>query len=187
VRRFARAFHLCRAQKKLALKGILPMQRLEPAFDHISNQCPPELKLLRPDTEALEKKITEQSSELNERLTEVLELYNVQSRLTNELQAAYDKIARLEQTIAELISQNNELSGHERDRAVLSQQLTSILLEMEIQTQQLISLQAALNTEKANTASAHTQLEQLKSEMATATAERFKLVAMIYEKKRRAI
>ncbi len=163
------------------------MQRLEPGFDHIRDQCPPELWVSQPDTKALEKKIAEQSSELNARLTEVLGLYNVQSRLAEQLQAAYAEIARLEQSISELISQNSELNGVERDRKILSQQHVSTLLEMAMQTNQLIALQAALDNEKANTASAIAELEQLKSEMATATAERFKLVALIYEKRRRAV
>lgn len=163
------------------------MQRLEPAFDTIKQWSPEPLNVLQTDTEALAKNVAQQSSELNFRLIELLELYNVQSRLAEDLQAAQERITRLEQTVSELTSKNTEISSRERDREVLSQQHASTLAEMEMLTNRLNAMQAALDAEKANTASALAQVDHLRSELATATAERFKLVAMAYGRKRTSV
>lgn len=163
------------------------MKRLEPAFDATTKPWSTGLNVSQTDIEALENTIAEQSSELNFRLTEVLELYNVQTRQAEKLQAAHEEIDRLKQTISELTIKKDEIGRLEKDRAALSKMHDLAVLETETLTVRLNAMQTALDAEKANAASALAQIDHLKFELAAATAERFKLVATVYGGKRRGL
>src|SRR6185312_3966141 len=85
---------------------LLPRKRstmtsVEPAFDFPGEFCPAGPGVSETDIRALEDTIARQSSELNLRLSEVLDLYNVQARQTDALQAAREEIDRLKRTILE--------------------------------------------------------------------------------------
>ena len=119
------------------------------------------------------------------RLTEVLELYNMQSRQAGELQAAREEIERLKQTISVLqrVAKQQRVNAAvaqykiaclEHDKAVLREQLDTLADQM-----------AALDARKANAAAALEQISYLNSELAVATADRFKLVASVQGEKRR--
>jgi hypothetical protein len=61
------------------------MKFIEPAFDPAGEFLPASFDATQRDIKALEDTIARQSLELNLRLTEVLELYNGQSRQAAEL------------------------------------------------------------------------------------------------------
>ncbi len=161
------------------------MKFIEPAFDRAGEFWPASSDAPQRDISALENTIARQSSELDLRLTEVLELYNMQSRQAGELQAAREEIERLKQTISELqrvakqqrvnaaVAQD-KIACLEHDKAVLREQLDTLADQM-----------AALDARKANAAAALEQISYLNSELAVATADRFKLVASVQGEKRR--
>jgi hypothetical protein len=99
---------------------------IEPAFDAGGEFWPTLSDVPHMDIRALENTIAKQSAELNLRLLEIIELYNVQQQRANELQIACEEIDR-----------------------------------------------------ETNVASALEQVEFLNLELATAAAERFKLVAAV--------
>src|SRR6188508_2003602 len=78
------------------------MKFIEPAFDTGGDLWRPPLNVPDSDAHALNEKFARQSAELRLRLTEVLELHNVQQRQANELQDRYDDIDRLSQTVSAL-------------------------------------------------------------------------------------
>jgi chromosome segregation ATPase len=163
------------------------MKRLEPAFDATTKPWSAQLNVSQTDIDILENTIAEKSSELNFRLTEVLELYNIQTRQAEKLQSAHEEIDRLKQTISELTVKNDEVGRLERDRAAFSKKHDFALLETETLTVRLNAMQTALDTEKENRASALAQVDHLRFELAAATVERFKLVATVYGGKRRGL
>ena len=161
------------------------MKFIEPAFDRAGEFWPASSDAPQRDISALENTIARQSSELDLRLTEVLELYNMQSRQAGELQAAREEIERLKQTISVLqrVAKQQRVNAAvaqdkipclEHDKAVLREQLDTLADQI-----------AALDARKANAAAALEQISYLNSELAVATAERFKLVASVQGKKRR--
>src|SRR5215470_3532372 len=103
------------------------MRTIEPAFDAV---LPRLSEISDKDISVLENTIARQSSELNLRLTEVLELYNVQNRQANEAHIAHEEIGCLRQTVSALqgtIAQQradaraaqSKISDLEGERAVL--------------------------------------------------------------------
>jgi len=78
------------------------MRPIEPAFDRAGEFWATSLDAPQKDVSALDVTIARQSSELNQRLTEVLELHTMQSRHATELEAAHEEIDRLKQAISEL-------------------------------------------------------------------------------------
>src|SRR5262245_2689806 len=172
------------------------MKFIEPTFDAggelwpaLSNQPPK-------DTGALEDTIARQSSELNLRLTEVLELYNVQSRQADALELAREEIHRLKQTVSalqEITTQQKSDAASARDkillleneRAALQSELDRVLQKSKKLEDMIFAMQAAFNASATNVTSAHEQNEYLNSELATGVAERFKLVATVHGEKRR--
>lgn len=161
-------------------------KRLEAAFDQITGPWSRDLIVSETDVEGLEHTIAEQSSELNLRLIEILELYNIQARRTEDLHAAYEEIVRLEQTVSELAVEKDEIDRLEKEKIVLSKERVLNLLEIEKLRVRLNATKGALDAEKAKTASAHAEIDHLKFELAAATAERFKLVAMVYAEREKA-
>ena len=65
------------------------MKFVEPAFETGGGLWRTPSNVPDADARALKEKLARQSAELKLRLTEVLELYNVQQRQANELQDAY--------------------------------------------------------------------------------------------------
>ena len=169
------------------------MKFIEPAFDPAGEFFPAPFDASQRDIRALEDTIARQSVELNQRLTEVLELYNAQSRQAAELEAAHEEIGRLKLTISKLRSDatqqrmdaaaaQDEISSLENDRADLREQLAGAQREVD----KLADRMAAFDAQKANTAAALKQISDLNSELVVASAERFKLVASVHGEKRRA-
>ena len=75
------------------------MKSVEPAFDPLGEFWSALTDGPQSDVRTLENTITSQSSELNARLTEILELYNVQARQADELEAARAEIDRLQRRL----------------------------------------------------------------------------------------
>jgi chromosome segregation ATPase len=168
------------------------MKAIEPAFDRTGEFWRASAGAPEKDIKALEDTIARQSSELDLRLTEVLELYNVHSRQAAQLDAAHEKIDRLKQTISQLRSAasqqsldaaaaRNEIACLENDKADLREQLAQARQEMDV----LAARMAACDASEANTAAALKQIHALNSELTIAAAERFKLVASVHGEKRR--
>jgi chromosome segregation ATPase len=168
------------------------MRSIEPAFDAVLPRLP---EIADKDISVLEN-TTRQSAELNLRLTEVLELYNAQNRLANEAQIAREEIASLRQTISALqgtIAQQrtdagaaqNKITDLERERAVLRSRLDEALRESKALAERMLAIQTAFDARETNVASALEQVQYLNSELATAAAERFRLVAAVHGEKRR--
>ena len=168
------------------------MRPIEPAFDRAGEFWATSLDAPQKDVSALEDTIVRQSAELNQRLTEVLELHTMQSRQATELEAAYEEINHLKQTISELraaasqqrldaADAQDQISCLENDKADLRDQLAQAQHEMMA----LEVRMAAFDASKANAAAALNQISDLNSELAVATAERFKLVASVHGEKRR--
>jgi len=78
------------------------MKSVEPVFDFPEDFYPAGSGASETDIRALEDTIARQSSELNLRLTEILDLYNIQARQTDALQVAREEIERLKRTVSEL-------------------------------------------------------------------------------------
>jgi len=169
------------------------MRTIEPAFDAV---LPRLSENSDRDISVLENTIARQSSELNLRLTEVLELYNVQNRQANETQIAHEEIGCLRQTISALqgtIAQQgtdaraaqSKISDLEGERAVLRSRLDEALGTSKVLADRMLAIQIAFDARETNVASALEQVHYLNSELATASAERFRLVAAVHGEKRR--
>ena len=171
------------------------MKLIEPSFEPASEFWPVPMDAER-DIGALENTIARQSSELNLRLTEVLELYAAQSRQADELEAAQEEINQLQQTIVrlqsavmqqrvEIVSAQDKIACLENDKAAIGRQLDQALKEIKALTDRNAAIQFALDARETNAASALAQIDYLNSELVAATAERFKLVATVFGEKRR--
>jgi hypothetical protein len=90
------------------------MKFIEPTFD-VGGELWPALSAdPGADIRALEHKIAKQSTELNLRVIEIVELYNNQQRQANELQNAYDEIDRLNRVIVTLHVTATQLSRNQK-------------------------------------------------------------------------
>jgi chromosome segregation ATPase len=169
------------------------MRSIEPAFDAVLPRLP---EISEKDISVLENTIARQSAELNLRLTEVLELYNAQNRQANEAQIAHQEMGRLRQTISALQgtiallrtdagAAQNKITDLEDERAVLRSRLDEALRESKALADRVLALQNAFDARETNVASALEQVQYLNSELATAAAERFRLVAAVHGEKRR--
>jgi chromosome segregation ATPase len=169
------------------------MRSIEPAFDAVLPRLP---EISDRDISVLENTIARQSAELNLRLTEVLELYNAQNRQANEAQIAHEEIGCLRQTISALqgtVAQQrtdaraaqNKITDLEGERAVLRSRLDEALRESKALADRMLAIQIAFDARETNLASAREQVQYLNSELATAAAERFRLVAAVHGEKRR--
>jgi chromosome segregation ATPase len=170
------------------------MRSIEPAFDTAFPLRPSDIS--DRDISVLENTIARQSAELNLRLTEVLELYNAQNRQADETEAAHNEIARLRQAISalqETITQQKadartsqtKITHQESEIALLRSQLDEALRESKTLADRMLAMQTAFDASKSNVASALGQVQYLNSELATAAAERFRLVAAVHSEKRR--
>jgi chromosome segregation ATPase len=169
---------------------------IEPAFDAGGELWPTLSNVPDTDISALENTIANQSAELNLRLTEVAELYNVLQQHANKLQIACEEIDRLNQTIRALqetatrhktdfAAARDRITLLENEKVALRTQLDKALHESNTLAGRLLTMEAALNVRETNVTSALEQVEFLNSELATAAAERFKLVAAVQGEKRR--
>src|SRR5215475_3922318 len=129
------------------------MRTIEPAFDAV---LPRLSENSNRDISVLEDTIARQSSELNLRLTEVLELYNVQSRQADALELAREEIHRLKQTVSalqEITTQQKSDAASARDkillleneRAALQSELDRVLQESKKLEDRIFAMQAAFN------------------------------------------
>jgi chromosome segregation ATPase len=171
------------------------MKFIEPAFE-AGGALWPALSSGPDAWSAINDKLARQSAELRLRLTEILELYNVQQRQANELQEAYQEIDHLEQTVSalqEAVTQykvgtaaaEDKIILLESEKAALQAQLDGARHESKILADRLLAADALSNERKTNVASAIEQIEFLNAELAAATAERFKLVATMQGEQRR--
>ena len=170
------------------------MRSVEPIFDISVPLRPSDIS--DRDISVLENTIARQSAELNLRLTEVLELYNAQYRQADEAQAAHEEIARLRQTIsalqgtiarqnADALASQAKISQLESESVLLRSQLDEALRDSKALADRMLAMQTAFDASKTNAASALEQIQYLNSELATAAAERFKLVAAVHSEKKR--
>lgn len=171
------------------------MKFVEPAFETGGTLWPAPSS--GPDADsALNDKLARQSAELRLRLTEILELYNVQQRQANELQDAYEEIDHLSQAVAALrqaVTQyeagaavaEDKIILLESEKAVLQAQLDGACQESRTLADRLLAAEAASTQRKTSVASAIKQIEFLNAELTAATSERFKLVATMQGEQRR--
>jgi len=162
-------------------------QLTDPVFETTER---PRLTLLESDILALEHTIARQSAELNLRLTEVIDLYNFQQQQENELQIAREQIDRLNQTVSEVqqaVSQSKaEVAAAQEKIALLENEKAHLREELDKATQdsrrvagQLLAMETVFKIREGNVAAALEQVELMSSELTTASAERFKLVAAV--------
>ena len=160
---------------------------IEPVFEVAGQQWP---TLSANDILALENTIARQSAELNQRLTEVIDLYNFQQQQDNELQAARQEIDRLSQIVsqlqqtmtqykAEVTAAQNKIALLENEKTDLRGELDGVVHDSRRVTGQLLAMETAFKIREGNVASAMEQVELMSSELTTASAERFKLVAAV--------
>ena len=142
------------------------------------------------DILALENTIARQSEELNRRLTEVIDLYNFQQQLTNELHAARREIDRLNQAVLELeqttarhktdvAAAHDKIALLENEKADLREQLDRALQDSNVLTGRLLAMETTFKVREKNVVSALQQVNLMNSELTVASAERFKLVAAL--------
>jgi chromosome segregation ATPase len=171
------------------------MKFIEPAFD-AGGALWPTLSSGPDADSALNEKLARQSAELKLRLTEILELYNVQQRQANELQDAYEEIDHLSQTVSalqEAVTQykvgaaaaEDKIILLESEKAALQAQLDGALEESKMLTDRVVAAEAAANRGEENVASSIKQIEFLNAELMAASAERFKVVAAMQGEQRR--
>jgi len=172
------------------------MKFIEPAFETGGDLWPALTIVPDADDRALNDKLARQSDELTLRLTEILELHNVQQRQANELQEAYDEIDRLGETVSalqEAVTQykagaaaaEEKILLLERGNASLQAQLDGALEESKVLADRLLAAEAAFNRREESVASSIRQIEFLNAELTAAQAERFKLVAAMQGEQRR--
>ena len=172
------------------------MKFIEPTFDFGGELWPALSADPGADIRALEHKIAKQSTELNLRVIEIVELYNNQQRQANELQNAYDEIDRLNRVIVTLhvtttqhkvdvAAAQDKIVISENEKEALRAERDAALQESKVQAGRLLAMEAAYNIRQTNVASALEQVEFLNSEVVSASAERFKLVAAAQGEKRR--
>jgi chromosome segregation ATPase len=172
------------------------MKFIEPTFD-VGGELWPALSAdPGADIRALEHKIAKQSTELNLRVIEIVELYNNQQRQANELQNAYDEIDRLNRVIvtlhvtttqhkADVAAAQDKIVISENEKEALRAERDAAFQESKVLAGRLLGMEAAYNIRQTNVASALEQVEFLNSEVVSASAERFKLVAAAQGEKRR--
>ncbi len=172
------------------------MKLIEPTFD-VGGELWPVLPTdPGADVRALEHKIAKQSAELNLRVIEIVELYNTQQQQANELQNAYEEIDRLNRVIvtlhvtteqhkADVAAAQNKTAISGKEKEALRVELDSALREAKVLADRLLGMEAAYNVRQTNVAAALEQVEFLNSEVVSASAERFKLVAAAQGEKRR--
>jgi chromosome segregation ATPase len=164
----------------------------EPVFDTGPQPWP---VLSHDDILALENTIARQSEELNRRLVEVIDLYNSQQRLTNELQAARREIDRLNQAVLELeqtttryktdiADAHDKIALLENEKADLREQVDKALHDSNVLTGRLLAMETAFKVREKNVMSALQQVNSMNSELMVASAERFKLVAALQAEKK---
>ena len=171
------------------------MRSVEPAFEAGGALWPALSSGPDPDRE-LNDKLARQSAELKLRLTETLELHNVQLRQANELQEAYNEIDRLGETLSALqeavtrykagaAAAEDKIIRLERGEASLQAQLDGALAESKVLADRLLAAEAAFNRREESVASSIEQIELLNAELMAAAAERFKLVAAMKGEQKR--
>ena len=144
----------------------------------------------------LEKKVAEQERELSLRCTQVADLYNLQERLTAELQAAHSEIDRLNTAFTELqdTATHHVSKAAERkkavtvlyqDNAVLRGKLDKAHDETATLSRQMLSLETMFNDREAVITSALEEADLLKAQLAAANEEIAKLTATIDEANQR--
>jgi chromosome segregation ATPase len=172
------------------------MKSIEPTFD-VGGELWPALSAdPGADIRTLEHKIAKQSTELNLRVIEIVELYNIQQQQANELQNAYDEIDRLNRVVvtlhvtttqhkADVVAAQDKIVISENEKNALRAECDAALQESKVLSGRLLGMEAAYNIRQTNVASALEQVEFLNSEVVSASAERFKLVAAAQGEKRR--
>jgi chromosome segregation ATPase len=170
--------------------------RVEPAFDGREQHWPAQRVVTHDDVANLENTIARQTAELNQRIMEVADLYNVQQRQANALQGAREEIDRLEQLVlglqdaataqkADLAAAHDKIATLENDKVALREQFDKAVRESRKAAERTLAMEAVYRARETNVASALGQVEALNSELASATAERFKLVAAMQGEKKR--
>jgi len=160
---------------------------IEPVFEVAGQPWP---ALSADDIQALENTIARQSAELNQRIIEVADLYNFQQRQDNELQAARREVDRLNQIVSSLqqavarhkavdAAAQNKIALLENEKADLHRELERVVQESRRVEGQLLAMETALKIREGNVTAALEQVQLISSELTTASAERFKLVAAV--------
>ena len=140
----------------------------------------------------LEKKVADQERELSLRCTQVADLYNLQERLSAELQVAHNEIDRLNATFADLqeTATHHVANAAERkkaitvlyqENAVLRGKLDKALDDTTVVSRQLLALETMFNDRESVITSALEQSDLLKAELAAAAAEKAELTAALNE------
>ena len=171
------------------------MKCIEPAFE-AGGALWPTLSSGPDADRALNDKLARQSAELKLRLTEILELYNVQQRQANELQDAYQEIDHLSQTVSalqEAVTQykvgaaaaEDKIILLESEKAALQAQLDGVLGGSRASAERLLAAEAVAKRMQENVASSTKHIEFLNAELLAASAERFKVVAAMQGEQRR--
>lgn len=179
----------------LAVKRPSAFEETGATFDSQGRHWP-ELSVARNHVREFENTISEQSAELILRRTQIAELCNVRQQQENELLAACDEIDRLrklaialQDTVkqhdadADAAEQKRELL--DKDTFALRAQLDKTLEESAELSQRLLSVETELNDTKMATVIAQEEVEPLKAQLTTKTAETIKLAAAIDEANRR--
>jgi chromosome segregation ATPase len=172
------------------------MKFIEPTFETGGDLWPALTNFPDADARALNDKHARQSDELTLRLTEILELHNVQQQQADELQEAYVQIDCLGETVSALqeavrqykagaAAAEDKITLLERENASLQAQLDAALEESKVLADRLLAAEAAFNRRAESVASSITQIEFLNAELMAAAAERFKLVAAMQGEQRR--
>jgi chromosome segregation ATPase len=144
----------------------------------------------------LEKKVADQERELSLRCTQVADLYNLQERLSAELQAAHGEIDRLNTAFTELqeTATHHVSKAAERkkavtvlyqENAVLRGKLDKAHDETATLSRQMLSLETMFNDREAVITSALEEADLLKAQLAAANEEVAKLTATIDEANQR--
>jgi chromosome segregation ATPase len=171
-------------------------QPAEPLLDAHARAWPVVPVPQGPSISALEDTIAKQSDELNLRCTQVADLYNLQQRQANELQLACEEIDRLSATIANLVEktaqQEDEAEAARKqitvlndEKATLRSRLETALAEARDAAHRLLVVETAFNDCETTLASALEKIDSLNSELISASADTFKVVAVTTGEKQR--
>lgn len=144
----------------------------------------------------LEKKVADQERELSLRCTQVADLYNLQERLSAELQVAHSEIDRLNAAFAELqdTATHHVAKAAERKKAVTVLYQENVVLNGKLDkahdetatlSRKMLSLETMFNDREAVITSALEEADLLKAQLAAANEEIAKLTATIDETNQR--
>ena len=137
----------------------------------------------------LKRTVAKQSAELNLRLTELADLYNARQQQTNDLQTACGKIGNLSEIVSKLMAAKaryeGDLAAANKMIGPLEKEGAALQAQLDETRQKYNDLLQRFNARETATVSTLEKFNSLNGELIAASADKFKLIAMVEGEKQR--